>query len=39
MDGVVIWIYAILLFIGCEDKNLKEVNLSDKFQRPYCQQL
>ena len=29
MNGVVIWIYAIV----CENKNLKEVNLSDKFQR------
>ena len=25
MDGVVIWIYAILLFIGCENKNLKKL--------------
>ena len=39
MDGVVIWIYAIFLFIVCENKNLKEANLSDKFQRPHCQQL
>ena len=39
MDGVVTWIYAIFLFIVCENKNLKEVNLSDKFQRPNCQQL
>ena len=29
MNGVVIWIYDIV----CENKNLKEVNLSDKFQR------
>ena len=34
MDGVVIWIYAIFLFIVCENRNLKEVNnISDKFQR------
>ena len=33
MDGVVIWIYAIFLVIVCENKNVKEVNLSDKFQR------
>ena len=32
MDGVVIWIYAVFLFIVCE-KKLKEANLSDKFQR------
>ena len=32
MDGVAIWIYAIFLFIVCENKNLKEVNLFDKFQ-------
>ena len=39
MNGVVIWIYAIFLFIVCENKNLKEANLSGKFERPYCQQL
>ena len=33
MDGIVIWIYAIFLVIVCENKNLKVVNLSDKFQR------
>ena len=33
MDGVVIWIYAIFLFIFCENGNLKEVYLSVKFQR------
>ena len=32
MDGVVIWIYAVFLFTVCENKNLKEVNLSDNFQ-------
>ena len=32
MDGVAIWIYANFLFIVCENKNLKEVNLFDKFQ-------
>ena len=32
-DGVVIWIYAIFLFIFCENKNLKKVFLSVKFQR------
>ena len=31
-DGVVIWIYAIFLFIFCENKNLKEVYLFVKFQ-------
>ena len=39
MNGVVIWIYAIFLFIVYENKNLKEVNLSDKLQCPHCQQL
>ena len=39
MGGLVIWIYAIFLFIVSENKNLKEFNLSDKFQRPHCQQL
>ena len=34
MYGVVIWIYAFFfLVIVCENKNLKEVNLSDKSQR------
>ena len=32
MDGGVIWIYVIFLFI-VHEKKLKEVNLSDKFQR------
>ena len=39
MDGVVNWIRGIFLFIVCENKNLKEVNLSDKFQHPHSQQL
>ena len=39
MSRLVIRIYAIFLFIVCENKNLKEVNLPDKFQRPHCQQL
>ena len=39
MSGLVIRIYAIFLFIVCENKNFKEVNLSDKFQGPHCQQL
>ena len=34
MGGVVIWMYAIyFLVIVCGNKNLKEVNLSDKFRR------
>ena len=33
------WIYAIFLFTVYENKNLKEVNLSDKLQCPHCQQL
>ena len=32
MDGEVIRIYTIFLFTACENKNLKEVNLSDNFQ-------
>ena len=39
MDGVVIWIYAIFLFIFCENKNLKEVYLSVKFQHHIFNQL
>ena len=34
MDGIVNWIYAIFSFIVYENKNLKEVNISDKFQCP-----
>ena len=33
MDGVAVWIYPIFLVIVCENKNLKEVHLSDKFLR------
>ena len=33
MDGVVNWIRGIFLFIVCENKNLKEVNLSANLQR------
>ena len=34
MNGVVIWdLCSFCLVIVCENKNLKEVNLSDKFQR------
>ena len=31
MDGVVIWIYAIFLFIVCENKNLREINQISTF--------
>ena len=31
IDGVVIWIYAIFLFIVCENKNLREINQISTF--------
>ena len=36
MDGIAIWIYTIFSNVVCENKDLKEANLSGKFQRRLC---